>query len=124
MTLFINLPDEHLASSNVLREDEEREEDREDGQQQGKGQGDGASVAARSRAGEVDEARQVAGDVAFDPGLVLRHAGVDSWVAGFSTALSETHHSTQDPLGFVGVGFTHQGAAGIPLNRSHQRVTG
>ena len=121
LTQFISVPDKHLASSHILREHEEREENRKDAQQQGKWVGDGGRGGAHSVADEADEAGLVAGDLAFDPVLVLRHTGVDPREVGLSTARSKTHHSTQDPLGGV---LTHQGAAWIPLHRSHEIVRG
>lgn len=46
---------------------------------------------------EADEARLVGGDEAVDPGLILRHSGVDSWETGQSAASAETHHAGLDP---------------------------
>lgn len=88
-----------------------------EGQQQNDDDGVQTGAAGvRPAAQEVNEAGLVGGDLAVDPGLILRHSGVDPRSVWLSAALAEAHHANQNPLGFV---FSHERAARITLNITH-----
>ncbi len=60
------------------------------------GAGD-AQVTVSPSGCEAEEARLVGGDVAVDPGIILRHFCIDSWEIGQSTFSPKTHDSYLHP---------------------------
>lgn len=69
-------------------------------------------VAIRPIGREGDEAWLVAGNMAVDPGVILRHSGVDAWEIRQSTAFSKAHNAPLDPAAPL---LHHQRASRVPL---------